>query len=275
MPTQRSLSGISGQGTLFRGTGMREFNEELIMKKFKKIRRECIDALVPDMTVGRGNSKFIKDIYELDNPFSKMITPHICREKSLFKKERNSIPKNGNKLEYIELFYDDEGRLIRGELEAGRAGFLSETLLGADSSKFVTFYVSDDLWIDVTANSVAGDYKYSWTNFEKSERDSDGRLVSVESFKNDLSITEGVIINAEYYEFEDGVLSHITQYKDYYSHLPAMMRDFVIGAMPDRVFNPDVINYSFERSGGDIICTRSQYYRVSQTWGHKESGMTE
>ncbi len=93
--------------------------------------------------------------------------------------------------------------------------------------------------------------------------------MSVESFKNDLSITEGVIVNAEYYEYEDGILSHITQYKDYYSHLPAMMRDFVIGAMPDRVFNPDVINYSFERSGGDIICTRSQYYRVSQTITHE------
>ena len=248
---------------------MREFNEELIMKKFKRIKKEYVDSFVPDMTAGRGNTKFIKDIYELDNPFSKMITPHICREKSLFKKERNSIPKNGNKLEYIELFYDDEGRLIRGELEAGRAGFLSETLLGADSSKYVTFYLPDDLWIDVTANSVAGDYKYSWTSFEKSERDSDGRLVSVESFKNDLSITEGVIINAEYYEYEDGVLSHITQYKDYYSHLPTMTRDFIMSYMPDRVFNPDVINYSFERSGGDIICTRSQYYRVSRTITHE------
>lgn len=248
---------------------MREFNEEQIMQKFEKIKRVCVDTFVPDMTVGRENSKFIKDIYELDNPFSKMITPHICSGKSLFKKVRNSIPKNGNKQEYIELFYDDEGRLVRGELDMGRAGFLSETLLGADSSKFVTFYLSDDLWIDVTANSVAGDYKYSWTSFEQSERDSEGRLVSVESFKNDPSITEGVIVNAEYYEYEDGILSHITQYKDYYSHLPAMMRDFVMSSMPDRVFNPDVINYSFEISGSDIICTRSQYFRVSQTITHE------
>ena len=245
---------------------MREFDEKQIMEKYERLKKEYVNPFVPDLSRD-AETRFIKDNEFLENSFSRAFTPHICKGKLLFNKDRKAIPKNADSRNYLKLIYDGEGRLLRSEYDMGGVG---STWSSSSDRKNITFCVSDNLWIDCMAEADSeGKNTYNWVMFEWSEYDDDGRLVSVERFKGDPAFLVDVVVNAEYYEYTDGVLSHITEYKDFHSDLPKMSRDLVMMNMPDRVFNPDVINYSFERSGSDIICTRVHYFRVSQSFTDK------
>ena len=249
---------------------MHDFDEIKIMEKFNTIKEQYIDTYTPDPDIERGDTKYLKYNEVLDYAFDRFISPHIEKGKILYKKERKSIPKNSDPREYYELVYDKEGNLHHSEFEMGRAGFLANTLLGATNSKIIEFCISKNLWVECMMDCLpSGKVKFSWMYFEWAEYDDAGRLISVESFKNDISFSGGVIVNAEYYDHEGGVLSHITRYKDYYSDIPNMIRNSVAINMPDRIYNPDVINYSFEKSDDDIVCTRQHYFRVSQTITHE------
>lgn len=245
---------------------MTGFDEKQIMEKYERLKTECVNPFVPDLSRD-AETRFIKDNEFLENTFSRAITPHVCKGKLLFNKDRKAIPKNADSRNYLKLIYDGEGRLLRSEYDMGGIG---STWSCSSDRKNITFCVSDNLWIDCMAEAGSdGKYRYNWVMFEHSEYDNEGRLVSVERFKGDPVLLVDVVVNAEYYEYEDGRLSHITEYKDFHSDLPKMSRDLVMMNMPDRVFNPDVINYSFERSGSDVICTRVHYYRVSQSFTDK------
>ncbi len=248
---------------------MHDFDETKIMEKFNSIKEQYVDTYTPDPDIERGDTKYLRYSEFLDYPFDRFISPHIEKGKILYKKERKSIPKNSDPREYYQLVYDTEGKLHHSELELGGAGFLASTFLGATKSKNVAFCISKNLWVECMMDYLpGGKQSFSWIYFEWAEYNDSGKLVSVESFKNDISFSGGVIVNAEYYDYDGDVLSHITRYKDYYSDIPSMIRSSVMINMPDRVYNPDVINYSFEKSGNDIVCTRQHYFRVSQTITH-------
>ena len=49
-----------------------------------------------------------------------------------------------------------------------------------------------------------------------------------------------------------------------------MTVSFVLRAMPDRIYNPDRIEYSFSRNDDGLSYIRNHYYRKSQTITHEE-----
>lgn len=248
---------------------MIKFYEDKIREKFERIKKEYVEPYEADIDIERGATLYSKDNIELDNNFSMFITPHIDKGKILYKQPRKSIPKNGNPEEYHELVFDKEGKLHHMILDLGTAGFISETFFNAKNAKYVSFFVSDNLRIDCMLRiDDKGKIFKNWNEFEWSEYDEEGRLISVELFKDDSFFSGGFKVDAEYYEYTDGVLSCIDQYKDFSSDLPAKISQFAFSMMPDRIYNPNFIEYTFEKDCNDINCTKNYFFRKSQTITH-------
>ncbi|MBO4390273.1 MAG: hypothetical protein J5825_05405 [Lachnospiraceae bacterium] len=78
-------------------------------------------------------------------------------------------------------------------------------------------------------------------------------------------LVDGVIINAEYYEYDGDVLSHAWFFDKFDSAPEQMVSDLVLRMIPDRIMNPDRYEYTFVRTPEGMNYTVDHYYRKSQT----------
>ncbi|MCR5542631.1 MAG: hypothetical protein K6F55_00655 [Eubacterium sp.] len=234
-----------------------DFPKEELLEKYVSIYEEYIAEYVPDFEVKDGASRYVRfnDAWRELNPFEKLLIPRLLNRKNTFpKKTSKKLPKNANPENYVILKYDCDGNL--------KVARIGEN--GVSDMAFV--YVSKQLTIGYSLDYTSdGGIIHSLYNFEWYEYDDTDRLISAEIFRGCGSPKDDVVINSEYYEYDGDVLSHAWCFQDYQKYLNQMTLNMVSQLMPDRIFNPNQIEYTFERVPDGLEYTSNHYYRRSQT----------
>lgn len=244
-----------------------EFDAKAMVEKYRRLCEQFVDSYVPDVHILRGETRYAKepDASGLDALYSRFLYPHIREKKYLFSKEHKSLPKNAQKGAYSELAYDTEGRLHHAEFDLGQPGSMADYLLDSVGSFMAYFYVSGNLRIDYNVQRRAnGELFFSRCNFEWSEYDGDGRLVSVESFQRNGTLHDGVIIDAEYYSYENGLLRHITRFEEFDTDPVPRTLTLVQRMVPDLIFNPKHSEFEICPGESGVVCKWTNFYRKSQ-----------
>ena len=235
-----------------------EFPREKLLNKYISIYEKWIAPYKPDFEVAGGTTRYVKfnDAWYGLNPYNKFLITRLINEKNNFpKKPAAKIPKNADPANYVTLKYDADGTL--------RAACFQEDTYGKGMA-FV--YVSKQLTIGYKIKSTEdGITTYELFNFECYEYDDKERMISAEEFQGSGSAADDVKINCEYYEYDSGVLSHAWQFKEYQKYPMQITVDLVRKMMPDRIFNPDHIEYCFQRVSDGLSYTCNHYFRKSQT----------
>ena len=224
-----------------------DFPKEEIMEKYVNIYEKYIADYIPDFEVKDGMTRYVRfnDAWRELDPYEKLLICRLLNRKNTFpKKPLQKLPKNSDPQNYVKLKYDSDGNLKVARIGEG----------GAYDMGFV--YVSKQLTIGYFLDHApGGEIIPSLYNFEWYEYDDADRLISAEIFRGCGSPKDDVIINSEYYEY-DG---------DYQKYLNQMTLNMVRQMMPDRIFNPNQIEYIFERVSDGLDYTSNYYYRKSQT----------
>ena len=87
----------------------------------------------------------------------------------------------------------------------------------------------------------------------------------MEEFHGSGSPTDDVKINSEYYEYEDGILSHAWQFKDFRKYPMQITVNLIRQMMPDRIYNPDqfeVVGQSLRLADMNVIKERLPSWKV-------------
>ena len=240
-----------------KGKEKMEFPRDDLLEKYVHLYEQWVVPYSPDFDVEDGATRYIKfnDAWRGLNPFGKFLLPRLTNRKNTFpQKTSDKLSKNANPANYVTLRYDKDGNL-----KTARIGEK-----GVDDLVFV--YVSRQLTIGYHVNFTQGRaVKYDFYNFEWYEYDDDGRLISAEEFQGYGNPEDDVIINCEYYEYDGNVLSRAQCFKEFQKYPIEATIKMVKQMVPDRIFNPDQFEYSFQRveDGLDYIC--NHYYRESQT----------
>ncbi len=234
-----------------------DFPKEELLEKYVSIYEEHIADYVPDFEVKNGATRYVRfnDAWRELNPFEKLLITRLLNRKNTFpKKPSTKLPKNANPDNYVILKYDSDGNLKVARIGEG----------GAHDMAFV--YVSNQLTIGYFLDySQSGEIIPSLYNFEWYEYDDADRLISAEIFRGCGSPKDDVIINCEYYEYDGDVLSHARCFQEFQKYPNQMTMNMVKQIMPDRIFNPNQIEYSFGRVSDGLDYTSNFYYRKSQT----------
>ncbi len=238
-----------------------EFQREELLAKYVRLREEVVDPYVPDLDLANNTIRYVRfnDHWRALNPYSRFLIPRLMDPKDTFpKKPSNKLSKNANPANYVELHYDDEGNLKLSRIAEIEDSFLA------------IVYVSKQLSIEymVTRRSD-GQSSFELYDFEWCEYDEAGRLMSVEEFHTRGTPSDDVKINCEYYEYEKGVLSHAWCFENFNRFPMDYTVSMVLKMIPDRIFNPDQIEYSFSRGTEGMDYIRNRFYRKSQTITHE------
>ena len=239
-----------------------DFPREELLIKYVRIYEQWIAPYEPDFEVAGGVTRYVRfnDAWSGLNPYNKLLIPRLTNRKNTFpKKPATKLAKNANPANYVTLKYDSEGHL-------------KVARLGDQTSNELAFvYVSKQLtigyWIDSDQNDAIS---HSLYNFEWYEYDDAGRLTSAEEFQGSGSPTDDVKMNCEYYEYDGDILSRAWQFKDFQKYPMQVTANLIRQMMPDRIYNPDQFEYTFQcvADGLDYAC--NHYYRKSQTLTHKD-----
>ena len=244
-----------------------EFPREELLKKYVSIYEKWIATYEPDFEVAGGTIRYVKfnDAWRGLDPFDKFLIPKLTNRKDTFPKApKAKLAKNADPANYVTLKYDSDGTL--------KVAYQGEP--GSNELAFV--YVSEQLTIGYWIESGQdGAVSYSLYNFVWHEFDDEGRLISVEEFHGSGSPTDDVKINCEYYEYEDGILSHVWQFKDFRKYPMQVTVNLIRQMMPDRIYNPDQFEYTFQRTEDGLDYTCNHYYRKSQTLTHSDHVVQE
>ncbi len=235
-----------------------EFNKEELLRKYKEICNTHTEIFKPDFTNGEYTVYYarIPDPCLSSDLSSHRILQHINVAKALFPRLYKKLPKGAIAESYATMHFDKDGKLHHLEQSINSC------------RKYVTICISDQLQADYVVNIYSGgesDVSIELLDMEWAEYDSDGNPVSVESFRGDGTLNYGVTINCEYYQYENGKLVHADQFKDYCTGVrleESMVRQFV----PDRIMNPEIFAYDFERTDDGVLCMKTNYYSKSKTF---------
>lgn len=238
-----------------------EFPREELLEKYIRIYEQYVAPYEPDFEVAGGTTRYVRfnDAWYGLDPFDKLLITRLTNRKNTFPKAPMAkLKSNADPANYVMLRYDKEGNLKMAYYE--KDGDIN----------FAFVYVSKQLTIGYSLEAAAGGVTHSLYDFEWCEYDDAGRLISVEKFRGSGSAKDDVIINSEYYEYEGDNLSHAWQFKDFEKYPPYTTNSLVMNLMPDRLFNPDRFEYTFQRVDDGFDFTCSHYYRKSQTITHKD-----
>lgn len=239
-----------------------EFQREELLKKYVNVYEQWIAPYKPDFEVAGGTTRYVKfnDAWRGLNPFNKLLISRITHPKDTFPKAPTAkLAKNANPDNYVTLKYDGEGNLKVAYL--GRPG----------KYEMAFVYVSKQLTIGYSIETALdGTISSELFNFEWYEYDDAGRLISAEEFRGSGSEADDVIINSEYYEYHGDVLSRAWQFKDFQKYPMQMTVNLISQMMPDRIYNPDQFEYTFQRVADGLDYTINHYYRKSQTLTYKD-----
>lgn len=237
-----------------------EFPREELLEKYVRIYEERIAPYKPDFEVAGGTTRYARfnDAWRGLNPFEKLLITRLANRKNTFPKAPSAkLKKNADPANYVTLKYDGDGNL-------------KAALYGEDGAYDLAYvYVSKQLTICYRLEAgPEGTVTPSLSDFDWYEYDDAGRLISAELFRGNGSAKDDVIINAEYYEYDDDVLVRAWQFTEFEKYPMQMTSYLVANMMPDRIFNPNRFEYTFQRvaDGLDYVCRH--YFRKSQTITH-------
>ena len=234
-----------------------DFPKERLLEKYVSIYEEYIADYVPDFEVADGTTRYVRfnDAWRGLNPFEKLLVSRLLNRKNTFpKKPSQKLPKNANPDNYVKLKYDSDGNLKVARIGEGGAYDMG------------VVYVSKQLTIGYFLDHTpGGEMIWRLYNFEWYEYDDADRLISAEIFRGCGSPKDDVIINSEYYEYDGDILSHAWCFQDYQKYPNQMTLNMVRQMMPDRIFNPNQIEYTFKRVPDGLEYISNYYYRKSQT----------
>ena len=234
-----------------------DFPKEELLEKYVNIYEKYIADYIPDFEVKDGTTRYVRfnDAWRELDPYEKLLICRLLNRKNTFpKKPLQKLPKNSDPQNYVKLKYDSDGNLKAARIGEGKAHDMG----------FV--YVSKQLTIGYFLDHTpGGEMIWRLYNFEWYEYDDADRLISAEIFRGCGSPKDDVIINSEYYEYEGDVLSHAWCFQDFQKYPNQMTFDMVRQMMPDRIFNPNQIEYTFERVPDGLEYTSNYYFRRSQT----------
>ena len=245
---------------------MREFDKEAILAKYRRITMEYVDKYVPDISIERGETRYAKASDLLTNNYDRRLLNHIENKKLLTQKEHAKLWKNAKDGSYITVVYDTAGNRHHTLFEFNSSNFLAEELIGSNRDTLATFIVSDNLQLEyVVFHKPDGTCSYRWLSTEWSEYDEAGNLVSVETFRTSNGpFAVGIKVDAEYYDYRDGVLCHIEQFKEFDTEFPEASARMIRQFVPDRIYNPTLFEYDLERDGDDVAVTRTCHYTTAK-----------
>ncbi|MCR5805374.1 MAG: hypothetical protein K6G47_14060 [Clostridia bacterium] len=247
---------------------MRDFDGDAIFAKYQKLKKDLIDDYVPDINIARGDTHYAPASDVLDDRLSRVISPNLEKGKLLRTREYKKIPSNANKDLYQELVYDTEGKLHHGAFYLGDHSFIIPSV----SSTYVSFYVNRSLRLDYVLRQRKEEILgYEPVIAEWCEYDEQDRLISVERFKRSENDPNGIVVNAEYYDYAGGVLSHIDRFEEYDSHPKQSMINMVTSLYPDLIFNPKVVEYDLTREADGVLVTIRKYQSKSQVYTFTKS----
>ena len=234
-----------------------DFPRDELLNKYIRIYEQYIAPYTPNFEVADGTTRYAKfnEAWRELNPFEKLLIPRLMNRKNTFPKSPSKkLAKNANPENYVTLKYDSDGNLKVARI--GEGGF----------SEVAFVYISKQLTIGYSLESeLDGSLSHSLYNFEWYEYDDADRLISAEVFRGCGSPKDDVIINSEYYEYDGDVLSHAWYFKEFQKYPMQMTVNMVRQFIPDRIFNPDQFEYTFQRVEDGLDYTRYHYYRKSQT----------
>ena len=247
---------------------MREFDKEAIMEKYRRITMEYVDTYEPDIMIERGDTRYAKASDILTNNYDRRILPHLESRKLLAQKEHAKLWKSAKEGTYITVVYDTAGNRHHAEFEFNSTNFLSEELIGSKRDTLVNFFVSENLQIEyLVFHKPDGTCVYRWLCTEWSEYDEAGNLVSVETFScSNGPFSVGIKVDAEYYDYRDGVLCHAERFKEYNTEFSDITGGLLSMLVPDRIYNPEQIEYDIVRNGEEVLVTRTSHYTPTKDY---------
>lgn len=233
-----------------------EFRKDELLRKYAQLRSSCIDSYEPDFSRDGYTVRYAKipDPSLSSDLCSHRILQHFDAKKALFPRLYNKLPKGAEPSAYVEMFFDEEGKLHHLVHQ------ISETVC------YATIPVSKQLLADYRIEQFAGRKPFiTFLFMEWTEYDPDGHPVSVESFQRNGSLADGVIISCEYYQYENGKLIHADYFKGFDSN-GKIEEQLVRRMVPDRIMNPEIFAYDFQRTEDGILCTKTNYWSASRTY---------
>ena len=233
-----------------------EFNKDELLKKYADLRSRYIDPAEPDLSEEQYTVRYAKipDPCLSSDLCSHRILQHFDAKKALFPRLYKSLPKGACEEAYAAAYFDQDGNLHHYTHRIDEA------------RRYITIPVSAQLQADYRVEEFPGRKPFvTFLFMEWTEYDADGRPVSVESFQRNGSLADGVIISCEYYQYENGRMTHADLFKEFDSN-GRPEAGLVLRFAPDRITNPEVFAYDFERTEGGVLCTKTNYWSKSKTY---------
>ena len=239
-----------------------EFPREELLEKYVRIYEQFIAPYKPDFEVAGGTTRYARfnDAWFGLNPYDKCLLSRLTNRKNTFPKNPSAkLRGNADPANYVMLRYDSEGKLKMAYYE--RDGAMEMAVVYVSKQLTICYRLDTDLKGNVT---------YELYDFEWYEYDDAGRLISEERFRGSGSPNDDVIINSEYYEYDGAVLAHAWQFTEFEKYPMEMTRNLVMTMMPDRILNPQIFEYTFQRVADGLDYTRNHYFRKSQAMTYKD-----
>ena len=234
-----------------------EFRRTELLEKYAELRRTYIEPYEPDLSDEAYTVRYAKipDPCLSSDLCSHRIIQHFEAKKALFPRFYKNLPKGACAEAYAAAYFDPDGNLHH------MAHRIDET------KRYITIPVSEQLLADYRVEELPGRKPFvTFLSMEWTEYGDDGNPVSVESFRRNGSLADGVIINSEYYQYENGKMIRADRFDTFDSDFQS--GGLVLRFVPDRIMNPEVFSYDFEPAEGGVLCTRTNFWSKSKTYTH-------
>jgi hypothetical protein len=233
-----------------------EFNKNIVLQKYKDLRARYIEPYIPDISPEGYTVRYAKipDPCLSSDLCSHRILQHFEAKKALCPRFYKKLPQGAIAESYAAAYYKDDGKIHHIEYKMDEA------------RRYVTLRISDQLLVDYHVEYFPGRKPFiTFNSMEWTEFDANGRPISVESFGGNGTLSGGTIISGEYYQYENGRLIHADLFKDFDTS-GRIEASLLIRMVPDRITNPDVFSYDFQRTEGGILCTKTNHWSESKTY---------
>ena len=232
-----------------------EFNREAMLQKYADLRSRYVEPYEPDFSHEHDTVRYVKipDVSSAANLYSRSVLRHFEAKRALFPRQYKILPKGANPAEYDAMYFAPDGNLHLA------------VYTGLPDGELICVNVSEQLVLTYRIQEQPGRKPFvTFLSMEWTEYDADSNPVSVEGFRRNGSLADGVLINSEYYQYADGRMVHAERYAAFDSDdrgNPLLLR-FV----PDRIYNPEMFSYDFRRTEEGVLCERTHYWSRSKTY---------
>ncbi len=211
----------------------KEFIEEI------RLRSEALCKKYSEIDISKYKEKICSALYGKDSRmFSRSILRHIDENKCLFKRLSSKLKENQNANDYAKFYFDEHESLI-----------MSEVLLPYEQS-VVTVYIDEK----IQATYLYANKKCSLYSLECCEYDTDGKLLSCETYSVLFKPPYGIRVDSEYYTYRDNLLLNAVKLENFNANFK--LNEMMKALSPKRIINPDIYEYVFIYEN-EVLCKKT------------------